>query len=82
MYHQGIRNVRPPRPSNVKYQGRSIENQLTLHHLIPVNRYKARGIKGATTIENCSVLCRRLSYIHRIITRRRKRKNKRRIKAI
>ena len=58
MYHQGIRNVKPPRVSNKKYKGKSIENQLTLHHIIPVNRYKARGIKGPTTIKNGAVLCR------------------------
>lgn len=67
MYHQGIRNVKPPRVSNKKYKGKSIENQLTLHHLIPQNRYKARGIKGATTIENGAVLCRRMPYIFRTI---------------
>ena len=29
MYHQGIRNIKPPRVSNKKYKGKSIENQLT-----------------------------------------------------
>lgn len=58
MYHAGIRDVKPPKTFNKRYKGKSIENQLTLHHLIPVNRYKARGIKGATTIDNGVVLCR------------------------
>ena len=58
MYHQGIRNIKPPRISKKKYKGKSIENQLTLHHLIPVNRYKSLGIHGTTSVENGAILCR------------------------
>lgn len=58
MYHAGIRDVKPPKTSNKKYKGKSIENQLTLHHLIPKNRYKARGIHGETSVENGAILCR------------------------
>lgn len=58
MYHQGIRNIKPPRTSKKKYKGKSIENQLTLHHLVPVNRYKARGIHGETSVKNGAILCR------------------------
>ena len=61
MYHEGIRTIRPPKVSNKKYTGKKIQDQLTLHHLIPVNRYKARGIHGETTKENGAILCR---YCH------------------
>ena len=64
MYHEGIRTVRPPQPSKKKYTGKKIQEQLTLHHLIPVNRYKARGIHGETTVENGALLCR---YCHTYI---------------
>ena len=64
MYHQGIRNVKPPKTSKKKYKGKSIEN-----HLIPVNRYKARGIKGETSVENGAILCRRVPRLLRAITR-------------
>lgn len=32
--------------------------KLTYHHIVPLNRYKKRGIKGATTIGNGALLCR------------------------
>lgn len=35
MIHQGIRNLRPPTPKNAHYKGKSIANQITLHHLKP-----------------------------------------------
>jgi hypothetical protein len=35
MIHEGIRKLKRPTPRKGKYKGRSIENQLTLHHLIP-----------------------------------------------
>ncbi len=61
MICQGIRKIKPPVPSDKKYRGESIKKQLqrnlTYHHLTPANRYKNRGIKGATTIENGAVLC-------------------------
>lgn len=69
MYHQGIRDIKPPRISNKKYKGKSIENQLTLHHLIPVNRYKLIGIKGETSVDNGAILCRRMPRFFRTVTR-------------
>lgn len=59
MYHSGIRNIKPPKTSNKKYKGKKLDKQLTLHHLVPVNRYKARGIHGETTVENGAILCRK-----------------------
>ena len=53
MIHQGIRNLRPPQPKNAKYKGKSIANQMTLHHLKP------RRNGGATTLENGALVCRK-----------------------
>ena len=61
MYHEGIRTLRPPRVGNQVYKGKKLQDQLTLHHLIPVNRYRNRGIHGETTEENGAVICR---YCH------------------
>ena len=52
MYHQGIRDVRPPMACNKRYKGKKIQDQLTLHHLKPLRE------NGPTTKENGSVLCR------------------------
>ena len=53
MVHQGIRKLKPPQPKNAHYKGKSIANQITLHHL------KARRNGGATTLENGSLVCRK-----------------------
>ena len=53
MIHQGIRKLKPPQPKNAHYKGKSIANQITLHHL------KARRNGGATTLENGSLVCRK-----------------------
>lgn len=53
MVHQGIRNLRPPQPKKANYKGRSIANQITLHHLKP------RRAGGPTTLENGSLVCRK-----------------------
>lgn len=42
----------------LKGQGQlSKMRHLTYHHIVPENRYKKRGIKGATTIGNGALLC-------------------------
>ena len=53
MLHQGL-NIKGYSKSKVKYVGKSIERQLTLHHLKPLRE------KGKTTVENGAVLCRRM----------------------
>ena len=53
MIHEGIRNLRPPEPKNAHYKGKSIANQITLHHLQP------RRNGGPTTLENGSLVCRK-----------------------
>lgn len=53
MIHEGIRTLKPPQPKNAKYKGKSIANQITLHHLKP------RRNGGATTLENGSLICRK-----------------------
>lgn len=55
MYHEGIRKIRPPAVSKRRYRGKKIQDQLTLHHLIPLRK------NGPTTKENTAVLCR---YCH------------------
>lgn len=35
MIHEGIRKLKRPVPTKGRYRGKSIENQLTLHHLTP-----------------------------------------------
>lgn len=53
MIHEGIRrDVKRPLPKKAHYKGKSIMNQLTLHHVIP------RRENGATTVENGVVACR------------------------
>jgi hypothetical protein len=52
MYHEGIRDVRPPSTSKKRYKGKKIQDQLTLHHLKPLRE------NGPTTEENGSILCR------------------------
>ena len=52
MIHEGIRTLKKPKPIKVKYRGKSIANQLTLHHLIPKSK------NGPTTIENGILCCR------------------------
>ena len=55
MYHEGIRKIRPPAVSKRRYRGKKKQDQLTLHHLIPLRK------NGPTTKENTAVLCR---YCH------------------
>ncbi len=35
MIHEGIRTIKRPKPKKAIYKGKSIANQLTLHHLTP-----------------------------------------------
>jgi hypothetical protein len=35
MIHEGIRTLKRPVPRNARYKGKSIANQLTMHHLTP-----------------------------------------------
>ena len=51
MLHQGLK-INGYSKSKVNYAGKSIEKQLTLHHIVP----KSKG--GATSVENGAVLCR------------------------
>ena len=51
MLHQGLK-INGYSKSKVNYKGKSIEQQLTLHHLKP----KSKG--GATSVENGAVVCR------------------------
>ena len=51
MLHKGLK-INGYSKSKVKYKGRSIERQLTLHHIKP----KSKG--GATNKENGAILCR------------------------
>lgn len=53
MIHQGIRKLRPPQPKNAHYKGKSIANQITLHHLKP------RRNGGPTTLQNGALVCRK-----------------------
>lgn len=48
----GIRKLKPPKPSKGKFKGKSIASQLTYHHL----RAKRHG--GKATVENGAVVCR------------------------
>lgn len=61
MICEGIRKLNPPKPSCGKYTGKKqkkkMRNMLTLHHIVPVKRYKARGIQGETSVENGALLC-------------------------
>lgn len=52
MIHEGIRTLKRPKPKKTRYKGKSIANQLTMHHLIP------RSKNGPTTVENGCVCCR------------------------
>ena len=52
MIHEGIRKIKPPKPSNRQYKGKSIARQLTYHHL------KAKRYGGKATVENGACLCR------------------------
>ena len=51
MLHEGLK-INGYSKSKVRYKGKSIEQQLTLHHLKP----KSKG--GATSVENGAVVCR------------------------
>jgi len=51
MLHDGL-NIKGYSKSKIKYTGKAIERQLTLHHIKP----KSKG--GATSVENGAVLCR------------------------
>lgn len=51
MLHEGL-NIRGYSKSKTNYKGKSIEMQLTLHHIKP----KSKG--GATSVENGAILCR------------------------
>lgn len=51
MLHEGLK-ITGYNKSKVNYKGKSIQNQLTLHHIKP----RSKG--GATSIENGAVLCR------------------------
>ena len=53
MLHEGLK-IKGYKYCKAKYTGKSIEKQLTLHHIIP----KSKG--GETTIRNGAVVCRRL----------------------
>lgn len=51
MMHEGLK-INGYKKSKVRYTGKAIERQLTLHHLKP------RRLGGKTTVENGAVLCR------------------------
>lgn len=51
MLHEGLK-IKGFSKSKISYSGKSIRNQLTLHHLKP------RHLGGKTTVENGAVLCR------------------------
>ena len=51
MLHKGL-HIKGYSKSKIDYKGRSIREQLTLHHIKP------RSLGGATSIENGAVLCR------------------------
>lgn len=51
MLHKGLR-IKGYSKSKIDYKGKSIREQLTLHHIKP------RSQGGATSIENGAVLCR------------------------
>lgn len=51
MLHEGLK-INGYSKSKVKYSGKSIEQQLTLHHIKPKSK------KGETSVENGAVLCR------------------------
>lgn len=52
MIHEGIRKLNPPKVDTKRYKGKSIAQQITLHHLKPLRD------KGPTTVENGSLICR------------------------
>ena len=58
MMHKGLK-INGYSKSKCRYSGKAIEQQLTLHHIIP----KAKG--GATNAKNGAVLCRRMSWLPR-----------------
>lgn len=43
MIHQGIRTLKRPVPQKVRYKGKSIANQLTMHHLIPRSKKRTNN---------------------------------------
>lgn len=51
MLHKGLR-IKGYSKSKIDYKGKSIREQLTLHHIKP------RSLGGSTSIENGAVLCR------------------------
>lgn len=51
MLCNGIRNIKPPLPKNIKLKG-NIARQLTYHHLVP------KHLGGQATVENGAELCR------------------------
>lgn len=53
MICEGIRKIKPPMPKKGRYKGKSIERQLTYHHIKP------RSEGGECSVENGAVLCRR-----------------------
>ena len=53
MIHEGIRKLKRPEPKKAVYKGKSIANQITLHHLKP------RREGGATTLQNGALICRK-----------------------
>lgn len=58
MLHEGLK-INGYSLSKMNYKGKSIEQQLTLHHI------KAKSKGGATSIENGAVVCRRLPRFYR-----------------
>lgn len=54
MMHQGL-HIKGYKYCKARYSGKSLEKQLTLHHIIP----KCKG--GKTSTENGAILCRRMS---------------------
>lgn len=43
MIHEGIRTLKRPVPKKVRYKGKSIANQLTMHHLIPRSKKRTNN---------------------------------------
>lgn len=43
MIHEGIRTLKRPVPKKNRYKGKSISNQLTLHHLIPRSKNRTNN---------------------------------------
>lgn len=57
MIHEGIRKIKPPKPSKGQYKGKSIARQLTYHHL------KAKRYGGKATLDNGRIA---LSFMPRL----------------